>query len=167
MLFFPFPITEQVNRKWKKPPATVIRYLQRWQNDQYSLIINTEHDHNSTNVSSMAKQNSRDDGKWEPGQTAQSHTCIQRSDFSNGCCSTEGHSGASYCTARVLSWCFSRNVTASTSTENLAHTDDEITARQLMCQLHKNTIPWTLNSHPLKINPPTDPNGHISLNLYT
>lgn len=41
MLVFPFPITDQVNRKWKKPPATALGYLQRWQNDQYSSVINT------------------------------------------------------------------------------------------------------------------------------
>jgi len=35
--------------------------------------------------------------------------------------------------------CFSRNVTASISTENLAHIDAAITAGQLKCQLHNNT----------------------------
>jgi hypothetical protein len=74
-------------------------------------------------------------------------------DFCKGCCSTDGHSGASHCIARVFFWCFSRNVTASISTENLAHIDTEITANQLMCQVHKNTTLWTLNSHLLNTYP--------------
>ena len=76
MLFFPFPVTDQVNRKWKKPPATALRYLQGWQNDRYSSVINTERDHKSRTC--LARPNRTAETMANENQDKlQSHTCKQ------------------------------------------------------------------------------------------
>jgi len=135
MLVFPFPITDQVNRKWKKPLATALRYLQRLQNDQYSSVINTQCDHKSWTC--LARQNRTAETMANENQDKlQSNICAYRcSDFWNGCFSTDRLSTVLYCRARVYSDAFQRNVTASISTDNLAHVYAAITVSQLMCQL--------------------------------
>jgi len=140
------------------------------QNDRYSSVTNTQCDHKSRTC--LARQN------WTAVTMAnvnqdklQSNTRAYRcSDLWNGSCSTHSLSGVLYCIARVYSDVFQRNVTASISTENLAHIYAAITVSQLMCQLHKKAILWTLNSHLLHTNPvpsSTDLTAQNSLKLYT